>query len=50
MADNDNLGKHFDDYVDELVRSGRYETRNDALLNAAQDYDAILFPQDTPDD
>ncbi|SFB03690.1 antitoxin ParD1/3/4 [Rhizobium sp. NFR07] len=31
MADSANLGKHFDDYVDELVKSGRYETRDDVL-------------------
>jgi antitoxin ParD1/3/4 len=31
MADSANLGKHFDDYVDELVKSGRYQTRDDVL-------------------
>jgi antitoxin ParD1/3/4 len=31
MADSPNLGKDLDDYVDELVKSGRYETRDDVL-------------------
>lgn len=36
MADSANLGKHFDDYVDELVKSGRYETRDDVLKEATR--------------
>jgi antitoxin ParD1/3/4 len=36
MDDSANLGKHFDDYVDELVKSGRYETRDDVLKEATR--------------
>ncbi|MGK6315298.1 type II toxin-antitoxin system ParD family antitoxin [Neorhizobium sp. DT-125] len=31
MAASANLGKHLEDYVDELVNTGRYETRDDVL-------------------
>jgi len=31
MAGSANLGKHLEDYVDELVNTGRYETRDDVL-------------------
>lgn len=31
MANSANLGKQVDDYVDELVKTGRYETRDDVL-------------------
>lgn len=28
MTDSSSLGKHLDDFVDELVKSGRYESRD----------------------
>ena len=31
MASDVNLGKQLEDYIDELVKSGRYESRDDVL-------------------
>lgn len=31
MASDDNLGRHLEDYVDELVNAGRYDSRDDVL-------------------
>lgn len=31
MSDTAHLGQHLEDYVDELVKSGRYTSRNDVL-------------------
>lgn len=31
MSDTTNLGKDLEDYIDGLVKSGRYETRDDVL-------------------
>lgn len=31
MSDTTNLGKELEDYIDGLVKSGRYETRDDVL-------------------
>lgn len=31
MASSTNLGKHLEDYVDELVHAGRYRSRDDVL-------------------
>jgi antitoxin ParD1/3/4 len=36
MADAANLRIDFDDYVDELVKSGRYESRDDVLKEATR--------------
>jgi antitoxin ParD1/3/4 len=36
MADSAHPGKPFDDYVDELVKTGRYETRDDVLKEASR--------------
>jgi antitoxin ParD1/3/4 len=36
MADGAKLGKHFDDLVDELVKSGRYQTRDDVLRDGVR--------------
>ncbi|OJT96071.1 MAG: addiction module antitoxin [Rhizobium sp. 63-7] len=31
MSDTAHLGQHLEEYVDELVKSGRYTSRNDVL-------------------
>ncbi|AYD00146.1 type II toxin-antitoxin system ParD family antitoxin [Neorhizobium sp. NCHU2750] len=36
MADSTNLGKHLDDFVDGLVKTGRYESREAVVKEAVQ--------------
>ncbi len=36
MSDATNLGKDLEDYIDGLVKSGRYETRDDVLKDGVR--------------